>query len=103
MKDLGGRVMPGSGSRPGYKGDGRVFDRIRVEMKTTFNLAFSLTREVLNKIRGECSGTEEPVVVIDFKDRDTGKTEDRWVVVEYKILLRLMKEGILGLHDHREG
>ncbi len=95
MADLGGRVMPASGSRPGYKGDGRVFDRIRVEMKESFSSTFKITREVLNKIRGECAGKEEPVVVVDFKDKRTGNTEDRWCIIEYKILKRLMDTGEL--------
>ena len=95
MSDLGGRVMPASGSRPGYKGDGRVFDRIRVEMKESFSNTFKLTREILNKIRGECAGKEEPVVVVDFKDRRTGNTEDRWCILEYKVLKRIMDAGEL--------
>lgn len=95
MADLGGRVMPASGSKAGYKGDGRVYDRIRVEMKETSSLAFNLSREVLNKIRGECAGKEEPVVVIDFKNRKTGNTEDRWCVIEYKVLKRILDAGEL--------
>lgn len=95
MSDLGGRVMPASGARAGYKGDGRVFDRIRVEMKESFSSTFRLTREILNKIRGECAGKEEPVVVVDFKDKRTGGTEDRWCVIEYKVLKRIMDAGEL--------
>jgi hypothetical protein len=86
MAELGGRVMPASGSKPGYKGDGRVFDVARVEMKEVFSKTFNLTRDILNKIRGECSGKEVPVVVVDFKDKATGRTEDRWCVLEFKLL-----------------
>lgn len=90
MAELGGRVMPGSGNQKSYKGDGRIFNKVRVEMKEVFGSAFSLSREVLNKIRGECAGQEEPVVVIDYKDKVTGRTEDRWAVVEFKVLKRLI-------------
>lgn len=90
MSDLGGRVMPASGSKAGYKGDGRVFDRIRVEMKESFSRTFAMTRDILDKIRGECTGKEEPVVVVDYKDKATGRTEDRWCVIEYKVLKRIL-------------
>lgn len=90
MEELGGRIMPGSGSKSGYKGDGRVFDRARVEMKETFSRTFAMTRDILNKIRGECSGKEEPVVVVDFKDKATGRTEDRWAIIEFKVLKRFL-------------
>ena len=91
MEDLpGGRVMPASGALPGYKGDGRIRGLFRFEMKETFSLGFALTREVLNKIRGECSGKEEPVVVLDFKDKGTGRTEDRWCIIPYKTLKRFI-------------
>jgi hypothetical protein len=85
MDDLGGRTQPASGARSGYKGDGRVYDRFRVEAKFTFAKAFSLTRAVLNKIRGECAGKETPALVVDFKDKRTGRTDDRWVVIPYKV------------------
>lgn len=90
MTELGGRTQPGSGSRPGHKGDGRIFDKYRIEMKLTMSRTFALTRDILNKIRGECSGKEEPVVVVDFKDKATGRTEDRWCVIQYKEFKRII-------------
>lgn len=87
----GGRTQPGSGSKTGYKGDGRVYDRIRVEMKQTATQSMSIvTRNVLNKIRGECAGREEPIVVVDFTDKSTGRVEDRWCVIEHKVLKRVL-------------
>lgn len=87
----GGRTQAGSGSRPGYKGDGRVYDRIRVEMKSTTNQDMSIvSRKVLNKIRGECTGREEPIVVVDFADKITGRVEDQWALVELKVLERIL-------------
>lgn len=87
----GGRTQPGSGSRAGYKGDGRVYDRIRVEMKQTATQSMGIvTRDVLNKIRSECAGREEPIVVVDFTDKTTGRVEDRWCVIEHKVLKRVL-------------
>jgi len=87
----GGRAQAGSGSRPGYKGDGRVYDRIRVEMKSTTKKDMSIvTRDVLNKIRGECEGHEEPIVVVDFAERSTGRVEDQWALIELKVLERIL-------------
>ena len=87
----GGRTQPGSGARPGYKGDGRVYDRIRVEMKstTTKNMGI-VTRDVLRKIRGECTGREEPIVVVDFANKATGRVEDRWAIIEFKVLEKIL-------------
>jgi len=87
----GGRVQAGSGSRPGYKGDGRVYDRIRVEMKSTTSKDMGIVdRDVLNKIRSECEGREEPIVVVDFADKKTGRVEDRWALIEFKVLERIL-------------
>lgn len=84
MSGIGGRVQPNSGSRPGYKSDGRLYDQVRMEAKYTTKKTFPLERADLNKVRGECQGHEKPVLVVDFKDKLTGKTEDRWAVIEYK-------------------
>jgi hypothetical protein len=83
MSDIGGRVQSASGAKNGYKGDGRLYNQIRMEAKFTFAKQFSLTRTILNKIRGECEGSEKPAVVIDFKNKFTGITEDSWVVIPY--------------------
>lgn len=87
----GGRVQPGSGSRPGYKGDGRVYNRIRVEMKSTTKQDMSIVdRNVLNKIRSECTGREKPIVVVDFADKKSGRVEDRWALIEFKELEKIL-------------
>lgn len=88
----GGRTQAGSGSRPGYKGDGRVYDRIRVEMKSTTTRDMGIvSRDVLNKIRGECEGREEPIVVVDFVNKITGHVEDQWALIELKVLERILR------------
>jgi hypothetical protein len=77
----GARVQPGSGARPGNKGDTRRYGIFREESKFTFAQSFSLKKEILDKIRGECQGREEPVVNIEFRDKATGRVDDNWVVV----------------------
>lgn len=80
---LGGHRQAGSGSRPGYKGDGRVFGRFRIENKFTTAASFRLKLAELRKIRAECSNQEVPVFDVQFKDRDTLKTIDHWALVPW--------------------
>src|SRR5262245_51216926 len=84
MEALGGYREAGSGALKHLKGDGRVRDKYRVEAKYTRKDGYRLTRQELNKIRGECSSTEMPLFVIDFVDPETGGSPDRWVVVEFE-------------------
>ena len=84
MDSIGGRTQAASGSRNGYKGDGRLYDRVRMEAKYTFAKVFKLRHADLSKVRGECEGHEEPALVVDFKEESTGRTKDRWVVVPFK-------------------
>jgi hypothetical protein len=83
MSDLGGRVQPASGALPGHKGDGRVLFRHRLEMKYTTRRSYTLTRQTLDKIRGECWGPERPALILEFKNNQ-GVTEDSWAVVPYQ-------------------
>lgn len=78
----GARVQPGSGSIAGYKSDNRLIGIFREESKFTFSKSFSLTRAILNKIRGECVGPEEPVVNLEFRDKATGRVDDHWVMID---------------------
>jgi hypothetical protein len=80
---LGGRRQAGSGSLAHLKGDVRVRNKYRIEAKHTRAGSYRLERNELNKIRGECAGTEIPLFVIDFVDPQTGGAPDRWVVVEF--------------------
>lgn len=84
MTGVGGRRQPGSGAVPGYKGDGRLKGHIRMEAKFTYAKSFSVKRSELDKIRGECEDGEKPAFVIDFKDKGSGKTKDRWVIITHK-------------------
>jgi hypothetical protein len=76
-----GRVQPGSGSVAGYKSDGRVFDKLRVEAKFTTGEVFKLELFELMKVAGECEGRERPVFVIDFKEKGTTRLKGRFVVL----------------------
>lgn len=83
MAELGGRRQAGSGAVGHLKGDGRVRDKYRVEIKYTRTKGYRVDRNELSKIRGECSGAEEPLFVIDFTDPETGGSADRWVLVPF--------------------
>ena len=50
-----------------------------------------VSRDVLNKIRGECEGREEPIVVVDFVNKITGHVEDQWALIELKVLERILR------------
>lgn len=84
MEDIGGRTQPASGARSGYKGDGRLYGRVRMEAKLTTVNTFGLKSSDLSKIRGECVGNEKPALIVDFKDKRTGQTKDRWAVIPYE-------------------
>lgn len=78
---LGGRVQPGSGSSNRAKGDVRKFGEWRGESKFTFAKAFSLKIDVLEKITSECAGNEKPVLFLDYKRKDSGRTSGSYVVL----------------------
>lgn len=77
----GGRAQTGSGARAGYKSDGVVFDKIRMEAKFTFARAFKLELFELMKLAGECEGRERPVFVVDFKEKGTARLKGRFVIL----------------------
>lgn len=78
---IGGKRHAGSGAMAGLKGDFRKKGVVRCEAKFTQTKTFALTRDVLDKIRGEATQGEVPTVVIEFKNKLTGRTEDSWAVI----------------------
>lgn len=92
MADLGGRTQPASGAKPGHKGDGRLYGHLRMEAKFTLAESYSLKLAELAKLRSECEDMEAPVMVLDFKDRSTGREKDRWAIFPYAMLLELLKK-----------
>lgn len=77
------KIQPGSGCFPGYKGDGRVLDVHRIETKYSLSDTFKLKISDLRKVQAECWGRERPAMVIDFKDKRTGRLRTRWTCIPY--------------------
>jgi hypothetical protein len=78
---IGGKRHAGSGAMAGLKGDFRKKGVVRCEAKFTQAKTFTLSRDVLDKIRGEATHGEVPTVVVEFKNKLTGRTEDSWAVI----------------------
>lgn len=84
--DIGGRRQPGSGNQPFTKGDVRKKGDFRVEAKECFGLEFKVNRrDLLDKIRAECSRGEHPAVVVTFRDKGTHAPLESWAMVPYEI------------------
>lgn len=81
----------GSGALAWAKGDVRKKGTFRAECKFTRAKSFILKTEILNKIRGECSFDETPVLDILFMDKD-GRTDEHWVVIPYETWLAQQKD-----------
>jgi hypothetical protein len=85
-ESIGGRRQPGSGNQPFTKGDVRRKGDFRVEAKECFGLEFKVNRrDLLDKIRAECSRGEHPAVVITFRDKGTHQELESWAMVPYQI------------------
>lgn len=78
---LGGRTQPGSGSSSRAKGDVRKLGEYRGESKFTFSLSYALERRVLEKITSECGDGEKPILFLDFKNKETGRTHGSYVIL----------------------
>ena len=78
---LGGRTQPGSGSSSRAKGDVRKLGEYRGESKFTFAQSYALERAVLEKIASECGEGEKPILFLDYKNKDTGRTHGSYVVL----------------------
>ena len=78
---VGGRTQPGSGAFPGHKGDVRLRNKFRIEAKFTTKKSYTLKLEDLLKIVGECTGSERPVFVVEFKDENGLYSGSSWVVI----------------------
>lgn len=92
MERLGGRVQPASGSLDGYKGDGRVYGKYRIETKYTTKASYVLKLAELFKIASETTELEQPVFVIDFKDGDSARTIGRFAVVPFTFFEKIANE-----------
>lgn len=81
MERIGGRRQPASGAFRD-KGDGRLHNHLRMEAKFTRSKQFVLRQGTMSKLRSECSDTEYPLLVIDFKHRN-GVTYDQLAVLPF--------------------
>ncbi len=93
-QEMGGQVVPGSGAIAGMKSD-VVAERLgfRVEDKYTDNKSYSMTRNVIDKIRREAlSSGENWLLQVDLHG---GGPTRRLAVLDYEVFLTLMEE----LHD----
>jgi hypothetical protein len=86
---LGGYRQTGSGARRGYKGDGRVEGRYRIENKMTRASSTVVRLSDLQKIRGECSTGEVPIFEVEFRERGTLRPLDKWALVPWDAWERL--------------
>ena len=94
---VGGRIMPASGSRPGMKGDARVIGELRVENKFTEAKQWPLKLEDLKLIASRARGGELPVLQLDF--RQPPRTQ-RYAVVRWDDLVMLLEAAeALGVDD----
>lgn len=83
---IGGRRQPGSGNQPFTKGDVRKKGVFRVEAKECFGLEFGVhRRDLLDKIRSECSKGEQPAVVVTFRDRGTHQELESWAIIPFEL------------------
>lgn len=84
IEAVGGRRHSGSGSRAGYKSDGSVGNRYRMENKFTTAESRRVELKELRKLRSECLNGQVPVFNIDFQDKHTGATKESWVLIPTK-------------------
>lgn len=83
-EEVGGKRQKGSGALPWAKGDVRKKGHLRIEVKTCKVKQYTVTRNELNKIRGECGLNEKPAFVITFIHPQTLRQEDKWVLIPYE-------------------
>jgi len=77
----GGHRNAGSGSVAGRASDASIRERFRIENKYTAGAGIRVTKADVNKIRGECERGQIPVFQMDFKEPNTLRNLDRWVMV----------------------
>lgn len=96
-EEIGGRRQPGSGSTPFAKGDVRKKGEFRIEHKDCYGVEFKVhRRELLDKIRAECSRGEHPVVVVTFREKSTHENLEAWAIMPYETWLE--KTDAAGKH-----
>jgi len=64
-----------------------VFEHFRAECKFTRSKSFSITKRLIDKLRGECDFHEVPIFDISFVSPE-GRTDERWVCMPYESWVR---------------
>lgn len=77
----GGRRHKGSGALNYLKSDASTRHKYRMECKSTAARSTTIKRELLNKLRAECTPGQVPVFLLQFNHPTTLRTEDEWVLV----------------------
>ncbi len=84
-KEFGGHVTIGSGNKH-MKGDVRIPGLARIENKCTSKKSFSITIDMIKKLRDNAIGYGEiPIIQIDFIDSD-GKVLEQVAVAPQKLI-----------------
>lgn len=77
----GGHRNPGSGSVSGRASDASIREKFRIENKYTSGKGIRVTRTDITKIRSECERGQIPLFQIDFKEPNTLRNQDRWIMI----------------------
>jgi hypothetical protein len=96
-EELGAWTQPGSGNKAYAKGDVRKKGKFLVEAKYTAADSYALHHADLEKIQAECTDLEKPVFVVEYVDKITLRTKDRYAVLPFGEL----KELLDGAGHHR--
>jgi len=92
-EDTGGSTQRGSGCLPWAKSDvTKVFGKFRAECKFTRAKSFSITKAIIDKIRGECDFNEIPMIDVTFVTPE-GRTDERWVCLPYEVWKKYNSQG----------
>ena len=81
-KAIGGRRQPGSGNKPGFKGDVRTTDTIE-EWKFTTHRSYALNRESLQKLMEDAlAAGRAPVFGVEFRDAMAKPNPtEQWILI----------------------
>jgi len=80
-KAVGGRRQPGSGNKPGFKGDVRTAETLE-EWKFTAHGSYALKRDDLEKLLEHALSVGcVPVFGIEFRDAMSKPSRHRWLII----------------------
>lgn len=84
-KKLGGRLVAASGAKD-VKGDVRIKNVARLEIKTTKNKSYSVTLETIEKIEAAAvQSGEMGILIVEFNDNFGRKIKDMAIMSTYAL------------------